>query len=246
MTADPTGTAERRAPDLVRRRLSLALDVADLDEAVSLARATEPWIGVAKVGMELYYSAGPDAVRAMLDLGLDVFVDLKLHDIPTTVGRAATVLGRLGARYVNFHTAGGDAMVRAGVDGLHDGARRAGHAQPVALGVTVLTSEADAPVELLRERAAVAVESGCGGVVCAVRDIATIRGVGPHLFTMTPGIRLAGGDVHDQGRPATPTEGVLAGADLLGLGRFVTRSPDPAEAAARAAREVEEVQVSGV
>src|SRR5882757_3701503 len=91
------------APPEVRQRLALALDVDDLVAAVRLARELRPWFGVAKVGLELYSAEGPEAITTFTDLGFDVFCDLKLYDIPTTVQRAATVLGGLGARYLNFH-----------------------------------------------------------------------------------------------------------------------------------------------
>ena len=116
-----------------------------LDDAIGLAKRLHEWIGVAKVRTSSSYSAaGPAAVECMIDLGYDVFLDLKLHDIPTTVGRAAGVIGRLGTCYCNFHAAGGVAMLRAAVEGLADGARDASLPSPVALAVTVLTSDADA------------------------------------------------------------------------------------------------------
>src|SRR5690242_21174728 len=121
-------------------RLGVALDVSNLDDAATLAKRLHEWMPVAKVGLELYSAAGPAAVECLTDLGYDVFLDLKLHDIPTTVGRAARVLGRLGVRYCNFHAAGGEAMLRAAVEGLAAGARDASLAPPVALAVTVLTS----------------------------------------------------------------------------------------------------------
>src|SRR5438094_3217848 len=95
----------------VRDRLALALDFPDLDEAVKLADRVSQWFGVAKVGLELYTAAGPDAIRAFIDRGLDVFLDIKLYDIPTTVERAAAVAGRLGVRYLNAHAAGGDVVL---------------------------------------------------------------------------------------------------------------------------------------
>ncbi|MBA2280356.1 MAG: orotidine 5'-phosphate decarboxylase, partial [Acidimicrobiia bacterium] len=123
----------------VRDRIAIALDVDDLVAAVRLAKQVREHVGVAKVGLELYSAVGPDAIVAMLDLGFDVFADIKLHDIPTTVDRAAAVFGSLGVRYLNFHAAGGEAMLRAGVEGLLAGAERAGLPAPVALAVTVLT-----------------------------------------------------------------------------------------------------------
>ena len=109
-----------------------------------MARELAPWFGVAKVGLELFSAAGPDAIARLRELDLAVFADMKLHDIPTTVERAARVLGRYGASYVNFHAAGGVDMMRGALAGLADGARDAGRPAPVGLAVTVLTSEEDA------------------------------------------------------------------------------------------------------
>jgi orotidine-5'-phosphate decarboxylase len=211
----------------VRDRLALALDLPDLDDAVRLYRDLSEHIGVAKVGLELWAAAGPATVRAFTDLGAEVFLDLKLHDIPTTVGRAATVLGRTGARYVNFHVAGGPAMLRAAVEGLDTGAKEAGLPAPTALGVTVLTSEPDAPPELLTERATTAFDAGCGGLVCGAPDLALIRPLAPGATLVVPGTRPSWAATNDQGRVATPAEALAAGADLLVVGRAVTAAPDP-------------------
>jgi orotidine-5'-phosphate decarboxylase len=217
--------------DEARSRLAIALDVDDLVEAVRIAREVKPHFGVAKIGLELYSAVGPDAVGAMVDLGFDVFADIKLHDIPTTVGRAATVFGALGVRWLNFHAAGGEAMLRAGVEGLLAGADRAGNVEPCPLAVTVLTSDESADAGVLRERAALAVSAGCRGVVCAAADIAVIRSVDPKLVCVTPGIRPEGTDRNDQGRAATPAAAIGAGADILVVGRAVTAASDRAGAA---------------
>ncbi len=156
-----------------REHLALALDVGDLDAALAIARRVQPWFGVAKVGVELYAEAGPVAFQALRDKGFRVFADLKLHDIPTTVGRAARVLGRHGVDFLNFHAAGGEAMLRAGVEGLADGARDGGHARPLALAVTVLTSDPD--VDAMDARLDVARDAGCDGVVCAGTDVERAR-----------------------------------------------------------------------
>src|SRR5438105_15334681 len=111
----------------VRDRLALSHDFSDLDTAERLAKELAPWFGVAKVGLELYSAAGPEAIARMRALDLEVFADIKLHDIPTTVGRAARVLGHQGVRYLNFHAAGGVEMLRAGVEGLALGAQERGH-----------------------------------------------------------------------------------------------------------------------
>jgi orotidine-5'-phosphate decarboxylase len=215
----------------VRHRLAIALDVPDLDHAEQLAKEVAPWFGVAKVGLELYSAAGPEAVARMRALDLEVFADIKLHDIPTTVGRAARVLGRQGVRYLNFHAAGGVDMLRAGVEGLAEGARDGGHAAPVPIAVTVLTSDPDAGA--FDVRLADAIEAGCGGVVCSVQEIERVHAARPDFVTIVPGVRFADGAVHDQARVGTPESVVLAGGDVLVIGRAVTRSDDPRAAAQR-------------
>ena len=124
-------TAEPEAPLVdadhdVRRRLALVLDLDDLVAARRLAQTLRPWFGVVKVGLELFSASGPDAIETMVELGYEVFVDLKLHDIPTTVAKASRVLGSLGASYSTMHAFGGVDMLRAGVEGLAEGAAGAG------------------------------------------------------------------------------------------------------------------------
>lgn len=219
-------------PDAVRNRLALALDGDDLVEATRLATELKPWFGVVKVGLELFSAAGPEAVVAMADLGFTVFLDLKLCDIPTTVHRAALVLGGLGATYLTMHAFGGSAMLAAGVDGLTLGAAGAGLPPPTVLAVTVLTSDGGAPPHILGARVQTALDGGCGGLVCAAADVAEAKRLGPRLVAVVPGIRLPGADANDQARAATPTAAITAGADLLVIGRTVTAAPDRQEAAA--------------
>ena len=219
------------SPEL-RAKMALALDVDDLVEAVRLARQLSPWFGVAKVGLELYTAAGPDAVGTMLDNGFDVFLDLKLHDIPTTVSKAASVCGALGAKYLTMHAHGGPDMLKAGVEGLRNGARNAGLDDPVAVAITVLTSDADAPDHIVPNRLRVAVESGCGGIVCSGVHLKDARELSPRTLRVVPGIRAAGAERHDQPTPVTPAEALSEGADLLVIGRAVTQADDPAAAAA--------------
>ncbi|MEM7341777.1 MAG: orotidine-5'-phosphate decarboxylase [Actinomycetota bacterium] len=230
-TASVSAAAEGLPPE-IRAQMALALDVDDLVEALRLARQLSPWFGVAKIGLELFTAAGPDAVGAMLDNGFDVFLDLKLHDIPTTVGRAANVCGALGARYVTMHAHGGAAMLEAGVDGLRTGAHNAGLPEPMAIGITVLTSDADAPAHIVPNRLRVAVEAGCKGIVCSGPDLKDVRELSPRTLRVVPGIRAAGADVHDQPRAVTPAAALAEGADLLVIGRAVTLADDPAAAAA--------------
>lgn len=218
-----------------RSRLALALDVDDLVVATRLARQLAPWFGTAKVGLELFSAAGPEAIGALADLGFDVFLDVKLHDIPTTVNKAARVLGALGVRYLTLHATGGEVMLRAGVDGLAEGAAGAGLHAPIALAVTILTSDEGAPPHILPKRVAAAIEAGCGGIVCAAADVREAKQYGPRLFAAVPGIRTAGSDPDDQARAATPAMALAAGADLLVVGRAVTAAPDRAAAAAHLA-----------
>jgi orotidine-5'-phosphate decarboxylase len=219
-------------PVPVRERLALALDIDDLVAALRLADQLAPWFGVAKVGLELFSAEGPEAVSALAERGWKVFLDVKLHDIPTTVNKAARVLGALGAGYLTLHALGGVSMLEAGVEGLAAGASRAGLVPPVALAVTVLTSDGDAPPHILGKRVAMALQAGCGGLVCAAADVREAKHLAPELLAVVPGIRPAGTDANDQARAATPLEASDAGADLLVIGRPVTGARDPAAAAA--------------
>ena len=216
----------------VRDRLALALDTDDLVVALRLARRLQPWFGVVKVGLELFTAAGPDAVASMLNADFKVFLDLKLHDIPTTVRKSARVVGAFGASYLTLHAHGGSVMLRAGVDGLAEGAAAAGLPPPKAIAVTILTSDADAPAHILGRRVVTAVEGGCNGLVCAATDVREAKELAPRMIAVVPGIRLAHGERHDQARAATPQEALDAGADLLVVGRAVTGADDPAAAAA--------------
>lgn len=225
------------APGAIRSRLVLALDVDDIVEARRLARTLAPWFGVAKVGLELFSAAGPEAVESMIDDGFSVFADLKLLDIPTTVRKAARVIGSLGASYLTVHTRAGIDHLAAGVEGLTDGAAAAGLASPTCLGITVLTSEQADPTSLT-DRLDIALAANCPGVVCAASDLDEVTRRAPTLFTVVPGIRPAGVGADDQARPATPGAAIASGAGLLVIGRAVTAAADPRRAAAAIAAEV--------
>ncbi len=225
-------TIETEAPDEVRDRLCLAVDTDDLVEARRHARDVAPWFGTVKVGLQLFTSAGPNAVVAMQELGLKVFVDLKLHDIPSTVNKTARVLGSLGIDYLTFHAHGGVDMLRAGVEGAALGAEAAQVAAPATLAVTVLTSDDSAPPHILPKRVESAVDGGCTGLVCAVDDVEPARQIMPTLIIAATGIRAPGESTHDQRRTATAGDAFAAGADLLVLGRSITESADPEATAA--------------
>jgi orotidine-5'-phosphate decarboxylase len=225
-------------PQTTRSRLILALDVDDAVVAGRLAKQLRPWFGVAKVGLELFSAAGPEIVQSLIDDGYDVFLDLKMADIPTTVNRAAHVLGALGVSYLTLHAFGGPGMLRAGVEGLAEGAAKAGLEPPAALAVTVLTSDGDAPPHILSKRVAAAIEARCAGVVCAASDVREVKQLAPRLLAVVPGIRPAGTSTDDQVRSATPAAAIAAGADLLVVGRAVTAAPDREAAAAALAASI--------
>ncbi|MEQ8719281.1 MAG: orotidine-5'-phosphate decarboxylase [Acidimicrobiales bacterium] len=221
-----------------REHLALALDVDDLVVADRLATAMRPWFGVAKVGLELWAAAGPEVIGVVENLGYRVFCDLKLHDIPNTVNRACRVIGALGVSYVTLHAQGGADMLRAGVEGLLEGSGDAGLDPPLAVAVTVLTSDGQAPDHIVPSRLRAALEGGCGGVVCSAADLRDARTLAPALARIVPGIRPTGVDRGDQRRVATPADAIADGADLLVIGRAVIAADDPAASAAAIAAEV--------
>ena len=217
-----------------RDHLVLVLDVDSLDEALAIARPLEPWFATVKVGYQLYAAEGPAAFQALRDNGFWVFADLKLYDIPNTVQHGARNLAHHGVNFLNFHAAGGVDMLRAGIEGLHAGARDAGHEEVVSLAVTVLTSDPD--TRSLEARMQIARDAGCDGVVCAGTDVTLAREYG--LRTMVPGIRLEGGDAHDQARVDTPGDAIARGADWLVIGRAVTEAEEPEIVAVEVTRAV--------
>lgn len=229
--AQNTGETDTMTDRAIRDKLALALDLDDLVAAIRIGRELKDHFGVAKIGLELYSAAGPEAIAAISDLGYRIFLDLKLHDIPTTVGRASRVLGALGVEYLTMHAHGGVDMLRAGVEGLEDGARNAGLEQPTALAVTILTSDAHAPEHIMPKRVMVAAEAGCRGLVCAAGDLEQAHHYAPRMTRVVPGIRLPGDNVDDQARAASPDAAIAGGADLLVIGRSVTRADDPVAAA---------------
>jgi orotidine-5'-phosphate decarboxylase len=207
--------------------LVAALDVSDLAAARALAERLRGRVGVLKIGLELFTRVGPEAVVALRPLA-PVFVDLKLHDIPTTVERAAANVARLGASMLTVHALGGEAMVAAAVRGAEAGAADAGVDPPLVLAVTVLSSVAG---EGLASPASLAFEAraaGAAGIVVSGEDVSVVREVvGDDACLVVPGIRPAGSNGHDQVRVLTPEEAIDRGADYLVIGRPITSSPDP-------------------
>jgi orotidine-5'-phosphate decarboxylase len=214
-----------------RNPLVVALDTSDLDAAASLAEALAGAVGMAKVGLELFTAFGPSAV-SRVGKHLPVFLDLKLHDIPTTAGRAARNAGRLGAGMLTVHALGGPEMVRAAVDGAAEGAAEAGKAPPEVVAVTVLSSLAEAAGASPASLAFEAVTAGARGAVVSGDDVKDVRdALGEDPVLVVPGIRPSGARSNDHARVLTPAEAMEAGADRLVVGRPITESTDPAAAA---------------
>jgi orotidine-5'-phosphate decarboxylase len=231
-------------------RLIVALDM-DGAEARAFARQLAGTVRWLKVGMTLFYQAGPGIVSEFRDMGFDVFVDLKLHDIPHQVRGASDVLARLGAGMMTVHASGAPPMVEAAVEGAAAGAQAAGVGRPAVLAVTVLTSiDDDALATIGVERGAadhvrllagMARAAGADGVVCSPLEARAIRqALGAEPLVVTPGVRPSGGETGDQARIATPLAAITAGASHVVVGRPITGASDPVEAAARIAAELEE------
>ena len=199
-----------------------------------------------KIGMELFYGEGPDIVRQIKSMGHDVFLDLKLHDIPNTVNKAMRNLARLGVNMTNVHAAGTADMMRAAKEGLAEGA--AGEV-PLLIAVTQLTSTTEERMhkELLigasiedtvRHYAKNACDSGLDGVVCSPLEAGIVKeACGTAFLTVTPGIRYADGNVNDQARITTPQKAREIGTDYIVVGRPITKAQDPVEAYRRVLRD---------
>ena len=211
-------------------RLCVALDFGTREEILAAARRFGGRVGWLKVGLEAFVAEGPAIVGEVAQTGARVFLDLKLHDIPTTVARAVVAGPRSGAAMLNVHALGGREMLAA--------ARRAAGVSTKLVAVTLLTSLdprslADLPLSghpegIARRLAVLAKECGLAGVVCAPRDLPAVRSAcGADFFTVVPGIRPAGTEAFDQKRVATPAAALAAGADLLVVGRPVTAAPEP-------------------
>jgi orotidine-5'-phosphate decarboxylase len=218
--------------------LIVAADVSDPARAEALGRRLAGLVAYVKVGLELFTAAGPEGVTRVR-AHAPVFLDLKLHDIPTTVRGAARNAGRLGAGLLTVHALGGMRMIEAAVAGATEGAEEAGVDPPAVVAVTVLSSLAGEELASPASLAFEAVSAGAAGVVVSgddVRQVREVLGAGP--LVVVPGIRPAGSPNHDQVRVLTPEEALERGADLLVVGRPVTQADDPAAAAAAILRTV--------
>jgi orotidine-5'-phosphate decarboxylase len=228
-----------------RERVIVALDVPDLQTLESFLDRLEGQPAFYKVGLELYLAEGARAIDAVKARGGRLFLDLKLHDIPETVGRAVESAVRFGAEFLTVHTSGGQEMMRRAVE--------AAAGRTKILGVTVLTSLNDGDLaadgisgsvaDAVLRRARVAALAGVPGLVCSPQEVVQVKAASG-LFTVVPGVRPAGAAVGDQKRVATPASTIGAGADYLVIGRPVRDAPSPAEAFAAVVREVEQALAS--
>jgi orotidine-5'-phosphate decarboxylase len=234
-----TGVPSRNPPRKENRvqkqaPVAVALDAPDIDVAAHWATLVTPYVSTVKIGLELYLRYGPTVVATVRGgSGVQVFLDLKLHDIPNTVAGAARAVAKLRPEILTVHAAGGADMIKAAVQAAPE---------TLVAGVTLLTSIggkdlADVGVggsvsDAVRRMAGLAVSAGARGLVCSPQEVAAVRAeVGPDILLITPGIRPAGVTSDDQARIATPVEALRAGADLLVIGRPITRAADPGAAA---------------
>jgi orotidine-5'-phosphate decarboxylase len=216
----------------------VALDVPTAADALAMVDRLGDACRFYKVGLELFVASGPEVVRTLRLAGADVFLDLKLHDIPNTVAGAVRSAARLDVRLLTVHTGGGPAMLSAA-------AQAAAGTGCELLGVTVLTS-IEAPAGEVLRLAALAADAGLHGVVCSGREAAAVRDRwSGRLATLVPGIRPAGAASQDQARVVTPTQAAAAGATYVVLGRAVTQAPDPDSALAAIVAELRDGGVPG-
>jgi orotidine-5'-phosphate decarboxylase len=210
----------------------VAIDTPDLDRAIALGQAVSGNAGGVKLGLEFFSAQGPEGVRRIADLGLPVFLDLKLHDIPNTVRKAVEALAPLRPAILTVHAGGGGAMLEAAKAAAPNGTK--------VVGVTVLTSFDDGDLaaagvqgstaDQVARLAGIARKSGIDGIVCSGAEVAQARASWPDGFFVVPGVRPAGADVGDQKRVVTPAQALAEGASVLVIGRPITGAPDPRRA----------------
>ncbi|XRG79678.1 orotidine-5'-phosphate decarboxylase [Rossellomorea sp. GAMAL-10_SWC] len=218
----------------------IALDFSSKDEVMNFVKKFQKSLYV-KVGMELFYKEGPAIIKELKELGHQIFLDLKLHDIPNTVKHAMKNIASLEVDMVNVHAAGGTKMMKAALEGLEEGTPD-GKKRPLLIAVTQLTSTSEEQVireqgisslqDSIKLYAAITEESGLDGVVCSPLDVELVQAavVGENFLTVTPGIRLADNSVDDQVRVTTPAKARQFGSSYIVVGRSITKSENPVEA----------------
>ena len=232
---------------MTKDKLIVALDFPTLEQAQRCVLACGDEVAYYKVGMELYYSAGNEMIAFLKQHQKQIFLDLKLQDIPNTVSRALRVLTRLGVNMINVHATGGLKMMQVARQSVHEEAQALGIAAPKLIAVTVLTSMDETEFAALNYKTTVAEQvvslaklaqqAGLDGVVASAKEAAQIRqACGEDFLIVTPGVRPAGAATQDQSRITTPAQAIENGANYIVVGRPITQAADP-QAAARAIQE---------
>jgi orotidine-5'-phosphate decarboxylase len=230
-------------------RILCALDTTDTESAINLATKLAPYVGGIKLGLEFFGAHGPLGFTQIAKANKNIFLDLKLHDIPNTVSKTIYSLMTLRPTIMTVHTAGGAAMMSSAAKAATDAANKIGCQRPIIVGVTILTSLDDNDLTLIgyqtpiakqvKTLALLAKQSGLDGVVCSSQEIELIKTVcGPDFKLVVPGIRPVGSSMNDQKRTMTPKDAVTLGADYLVIGRPITQASDPVAAAQTIAREI--------
>ena len=220
-------------------KIIIALDGMNKDEVFNLLEKIPEVVWV-KVGLELFVSEGSDIISVLKDKGKKIFLDLKFHDIPTTVARACFAASQTGAEFISLHTCAGMKALKMAKEAADEGAAKANLMPPKLLGITILTSwtQKSFGVDLLIDQsidqrvkhlAEIASSSGLGGCVCSPREVQSLREIYPDTFELvTPGIRPLGSDFNDQSRISDASDAIKMGASKLVIGRAITQSNDPA------------------
>lgn len=237
----------------VRNRLIVALDVASMADVRQLVETLGDAVSHYKVGMQLFYSVGMECLSYLREQGKDVFLDLKMHDIPNTVAQGAASLTRLGVAMINVHASGGQAMMQSAAEKVAETAKILNIPRPKLIAVTVLTSMNDAEWTSLRNAAGIsdqvvhlakmAQAAGLDGVVASPQEAELIKAAcGKNFAIITPGVRPRGAALNDQSRVATPADALQAGAHYLVVGRPITAAQNPRAAALAILEEMREAQ----
>ena len=220
-------------------KIIIALDGMDKQNVLNLIENI-PEITWVKVGLELFVSEGPDVLSILRDKGKKIFLDLKFHDIPTTVAKACFAASQTGAEYISLHTCAGIKALKMAKEASNEGAAKVNLMPPRLLGITILTSWTQESFvgdllidqsidQRVKHLAGVASNAGLGGCVCSPREVQFLREIYPETFELvTPGIRSLGSDLNDQSRVADASEALKMGATKLVIGRAITQSSDPA------------------
>jgi orotidine-5'-phosphate decarboxylase len=227
--------------------ICLPLDVESAQEALMIVDELKDYVGCFKIGMQLFTAEGPSLVKSVISRGSKVFLDLKYHDIPNTVGNAVKEAAKLGVSYITIHLSGGSEMIKAATDAIKEFPE---DSRPMILGVTVLTSISEGQlnnelavsrniVEHVSSLITLGINTGVKGIVCSPSDLMQLSGRFSNVCFVTPGIRPSWSEKNDQKRIATPAQAIANGATLLVIGRPILNAENRIEAAMKVLVEIE-------